>query len=646
MSIFQSNGRKAGQHVPHLHVHVVPRYPASDPDRLFRQQDFPISSQQEQQALAAHLRAALAELPVRALKRTMRPGMPDTVQSQESARARSRSARSRTAWLLLTLVASLLALARPLPESAWPAPPQALYPDLFRAVQEARIYSDQKAFADAVPRGQPAEILAQFHARHPRSRGELKAFVQSHFILPPEPSPPPALPAHEPIATHIEQLWNTLTRRTPVVPPYSSLLPLPQPYVVPGGRFREMYYWDSYFTLLGLQDSGRRDLMQAMVTDFADLIDTYGHVPNGIRTYYLSRSQPPFFFEMVGLLSHDPGKSDARYLLELRREYAYWMQGADGLRPGSARRHVVAMPDGAILNRYWDALDTPRDEAYASDVRLAGGSGRPAAEVFRDLRAAAESGWDFSSRWFADARTRATIITTQIVPVDLNSLLFGLENAIRAGCERTADQACVRDFARRAARRRAAMDRYLWDQAAGAYLDYRWTDQSRVRRLSAATLYPLFEAAASAAQATAVAATVTRDLVEPGGLVTTGVTTGEQWDAPNGWAPLQWIAVAGLRHYGQDRLAESIACRFLITVKELYRASGKLVEKYDVIHGRSGGGGEYPTQDGFGWTNGVTLRLMALYPADASLSGSAQCPLPPQPRTGTGPVRPGEGIRP
>jgi alpha,alpha-trehalase len=142
-----------------------------------------------------------------------------------------------------------------------------------------------------------------------------------------------------------------------------------------------------------------------------------------------------------------------------------------------------------------------------------------------------------------------------------------------------------------------------------------------VHRVSAATLYPLFTGAASDTQAAAVARTTIRELLKPGGIVTTPLTTGQQWDAPNGWAPLQWIAVAGLRRYGQRSLSATIACRWNANVERVYQQSGKLVEKYDVVTtGRSGGGGEYPTQDGFGWTNGVTRKLMALYPEPCGAS--------------------------
>jgi alpha,alpha-trehalase len=507
------------------------------------------------------------------------------------------------------------------------ASPQVLFKDLFVAVQTGSLYEDGKTFVDAIPKSAPADILNQYHAARPASAEALERFVAEHFVLPAQAASVPSPPEKVSIVTHIDRLWDQLTRKTPVASPYSSALPIPRPYVVPGGRVREIYYWDSYFTMLGLAESGRQDLLADMVRDFAYLLDTYGHIPNGARTYYLSRSQPPFFFAMVGLLSKDdPAAAYAQYLPQLKREYAFWMQGAPELRPGSAHRHVVAMPDGSILNRYWDDKDTPRDESYREDLEVARNSGRPAQAVFRDLRAAAESGWDFSSRWFADAQNRITIDTTEIVPVDLNSLLYGLESAIHSGCERRGDVACANDFAHRADARRVAINRYLWDGTRGAYFDYRWTQKAPIARISAATLYPLFFGVASEPQAAGVAAAVTRELLQPGGIVTTALHTGQQWDAPNGWAPLQWIAIDGLRRNGQPALAEAIACRWLVNVQDVYRQSGKLVEKYDVVTtGRSGGGGEYPTQDGFGWTNGVVRKLMALYPTDAEYTSAAQC---------------------
>ena len=517
---------------------------------------------------------------------------------------------------------------RPAAEAAYPKTPRELFDGLFVAGQMAALYPDGKAFPDAVPTASPETILGAFRREQPRPPEPLKAFVARYFELPAEHNAALAEPLGTSITAHIDGLWSVLTRESASVPRWSSLLPLPKPYVVPGGRFREMYYWDSYFTMLGLRESGREDLVKGMVEDFASLIDRYGHVPNGARTYYLSRSQPPFFFLMVGLLDPaDPAAAYAQYLPQLKREYAFWMQGEGGLARGGSHRRVVAMPDGSVLNRYWDDHDTPREESLREDRELARTSHREPRQLYRDIRAAAESGWDFSSRWFADARTLATIHTTQIVPVDLNSLLFGLEGAIRQGCERSHDEPCAREFADRAARRRAAVDRYLWDEAAGAYLDFEHPRAQRVPHVSAATLYPLFTGLASESQAAAVAATAKASLLKAGGIATTTLATDQQWDAPNGWAPLQWIGVSGLAQHGQGRLAEVIACRWMVNVNDVYAKRGKLVEKYDVlVPGRVGGGGEYPLQDGFGWTNGVMRKLMAMYPAQANLRSVEQCP--------------------
>ena len=493
-----------------------------------------------------------------------------------------------------------------------PTPAQ-LFGPLFVQVQMDALYPDGKTFADAVPKAPPPAILRRYRSASPRSRAALLRFVNANFSFPTEASTPPAQQDRT-LAGHIARLWPLLTRQPVVPPPYSSLLYVPEPYVVPGGRFREFYYWDSYFTMLGLIPDGHLDTARDLVGDFSYMLRQYGHIPNGARTYYLSRSQPPMYYLMVGLLAPDPASAWSQHLQDLEREYAYWMQGSAGLRPGNARRNVVAMPDGSLLNRYWDASDTPRDESYRNDVLIARASHRPTAQVYRDIRAAAESGWDFSSRWLADGRHLSTIDTTDIVPVDLNSLLYGLERAISQGCGARQDSACEQRFAELASRRREAMDRYLWDAGAGYFMDYDWRRQKRTGELTAATLYPLFTGVADIKQADAVGGITQVRLLKEGGIVTTNIASGQQWDAPNGWPPLQWIAVSGLRRYDQPVLAHEIARRWLATVQRVFANKGKLVEKYDVEHNLPGGGGEYPLQDGFGWTNGVTRALLGLYP--------------------------------
>ncbi|WP_078316044.1 alpha,alpha-trehalase TreA [Mycobacterium sp. D16Q16] len=505
---------------------------------------------------------------------------------------------------------------QPTASALLPQPPHQLYGDLFVAVQSSQLYPDQKTFVDSVLDTDPATIVQLYQRQKTEPGFSLKAFTEQHFTPPADEGVTP--PPNQTLREHIDWLWPRLTKTSVSVPPNSSLIPLPKPYVVPGGRFQEGYYWDTYSTMLGLQVSGREDLVDDMLDNFAHLINTVGHVPNGNRTYYASRSQPPFFANMVALAAQAEGDDVYRkYLPARRKEYEYWMQGEHETPPGTAAHHVVTMPDGAVLNRYWDASDTRRDESYLEDTVTADEApSRPAHEVWRDLRAGAESGWDYSSRWLGDGRTLKTIRTTAIVPVDLNSLMFQLETTIAKGCTITRDAPCTADFSTRAQQRATAINRYLWNDH-GYYGDYDWQLREPRDAITAAALYPLFAGVASPERATMTASATRKSLLQPGGLVTTTETTGQQWDAPNGWAPLQWIAVDGLRRYGEPALAKEIGTRFLTTVKHVYSTEGKLVEKYVVSAGNTGGGGggEYPLQDGFGWTNGVTLKLLDLYGA-------------------------------
>ena len=176
--------------------------------------------------------------------------------------------------------------------------------------------------------------------------------------------------ANKPIVRqHLEALWNVL-RRAPS-DGGGTLVPLPFPYIVPGGRFREIYYWDSYFTMLGLQVSGQVEMIQNMVDNFAYLISEIGFIPNGNRTYYLGRSQPPFFALMINLLGESTGESSLlKYREPLEKEYAFWMDGEDRItEPGKGYRRVVKLPGEVIVNRYWDDNDTPRPEAYTEDIQ-------------------------------------------------------------------------------------------------------------------------------------------------------------------------------------------------------------------------------------------------------------------------------------
>lgn len=487
--------------------------------------------------------------------------------------------------------------------------PYELYGELFVAVQMGRVCDDGKTFVDARPRMPPAEIRARFEAERRTPGFSLADFVQTHFVLPghPDTAPPTRLGIRE----HIRALWPLLVREHRAGDDSDSLLPLPAPFLVPGGRFRELYYWDSYFTMQGLLLDGQRDLAEPLLANFAHLLRTLGFIPNATRRYMLSRSQPPLFFRMVALMhADDPAAGFAQYLDALMAEHAFWMAGADRLAPGQAHRRVLRLRDGALLNRYWDERCTPREESWREDVLTSEAArGRLPTDVWRDLRAGAESGWDFSGRWCADATDMATIETTAIAPVDLNALLAGLEDAIAQGAARAGDSATAEAFTARTDTRRALLQTRFWHADAGRFSDVHREHPDTPRPLTAAALVPLYLGLATEPQAAAMATQVQQHLLGPNGLLTTPQHTGQQWDAPNGWAPLQWMAAQGLARYGHTALAREIAERWCASVHRVYLATGRLLEKYDVTQDRPGGGGEYETQDGFGWTNGVYVAF-------------------------------------
>ena len=488
--------------------------------------------------------------------------------------------------------------------------PAARLGELYREVELRGLFDDSKTFADAQPLSSLPTLLSEFSAQVDWTDEALRGWVKTRFSLPETPASRP-LDGHLSLLEHIKNLWPQLTRDATEVAPGSSLISLPKPYVAPGGRFRELYYWDSYFTMLGLAADGRSDLVEHMIENFVSLISRFGHIPNGTRTYYLGRSQPPVFHLMLGLSDCEDEAIRKERRDALRAEHAFWMRGADGLQPGEARDRVVALPDGAVLNRYFDAHDTPRDESFREDVQTAQASHRPAAEVFRDLRAGAESGWDFSSRWLGEARDLATIRTTAIAPIDLNSLLWSLERRLATLAVKSGEFAEAKRYDGAASRRLVAMRRWCFDPGRGVHADVLWAEAKLTGRVTAASLFPLFVGASTQEDAGATARLVEDELLAAGGLRTTLLRSTEQWDRPNGWAPLQWIAAEGLRRYGFHDLADEIARRWLATVTRVYEAEGRLLEKYDVEAAGAGAGGEYPLQDGFGWTNGVTRAFLA-----------------------------------
>ncbi len=504
-------------------------------------------------------------------------------------------------------------MAQPVPEA-----PDKIYGELFTDIQLGRIFPDNKTFVDCTPKKDPKDIAYTYKQikNNPGIRFSMKLFIEDNFATPP---PPPAfnyIQKEKDITAHINNLWGALKRdAAPVVTKgqeweTGSLLPLPHPYIVPGGRFREIYYWDSYFTMLGLKESGQTEMIENMINNFAHLINTYGHIPNGNRSYYLSRSQPPFFSLMVELLAGIKGDGIYKtYLPALEKEYNYWMDKT------AATKHVVKMPDGSTLNRYYDRDDIPRQESYFEDYTLSSKLPKAAAAALnRNLRSGAESGWDFSSRWFADEKNIASIQVTDIIPVDLNSLLYNLETVLSKAKKLNGETGPGKLYSTKAYKRWLAIEKYCWNRKEGYYFDYNLKNKAQSKMVTAAGIFPLcfinLYPESMDAKGSGAAKIIRQQLLKDGGIVTTPNNSGQQWDAPNGWAPLQWMMVWGLNRSGQAELARDIATRWTTLNEKVYTNTGKLMEKYNVMDTHlEAGGGEYPSQDGFGWTNGVYLAM-------------------------------------
>lgn len=495
--------------------------------------------------------------------------------------------------------------------------PEEVLGDFFHDAQHKKIYKDGKTFIDLVPKMRLVRIRRHYDEQKHRPDFDIKTFIEQHFEVIESGSETKKFDKKSDVSArqHITDLWPHLERRN--LRNRGTLIGLPYSYVVAGGRFSEQYYWDSYFTMLGLAADGRWDMVENIVKNNAYMIRKFGFVPNANRTYYLSRSQPPFFVHMVRLLARHQGRRSTllEYLPYMLAEYRFWVRGRSKVSDQidtRAYERVVQMPNGVLLNRYYDNKTTPRPESLREDMETAEEAGLHDSEkLYLDLRAGAESGWDFSSRWFADAKEITSIQTTDIVPVDLNCLLYQLEMTIADTYQAILQPLLARKFRRLALRRSTTISKYMWSEEEQMFMDYNFRRGKNTTRVTLAGVFPLYAKIASTKQAAAVAGRIERDFLKKGGLVTTLLDSGQQWDTPNGWAPLHWIAIQGLREYGHYALADKIKKAWISTCLETYRREGKMVEKYDVVTpDQPGGGGEYTLQDGFGWTNGVLAALM------------------------------------
>jgi alpha,alpha-trehalase len=437
-----------------------------------------------------------------------------------------------------------------------------------------------------------------------------------------------------------------------------GLLYLEHPYVVPGGRFNEMYGWDSYFIIRGLVRAGRIDLARGMVENFFFEIEHYGSVLNANRTYYLSRSQPPFLTSMI-LAVYEAEKAKGH-------EDRAWLERAYGY---ASRDHEMWVREPHLagdtgLSRYFDfgqgpAAESLKDETdhyqqvvgyfiahpeanksyfverKPGDPQSLGLGGeyslqvcsmprtmeRPRCQAIRELalsrdyykgdRSMRESGFDISFRFGAYGAA-----THHFAPVCLNSLLYKAEGDLSYMAKTLGHPQEAEKWRQLAEARKTAINKYLWDEASGQFFDYNTDAKSRTAYEYASTFYPLWAGLATNEQATAVLNNLSKFEL-PGGLQTSPYETGVQWDAPYAWAPLQLIGVEGLRRYGFDDAANRVSYDFASTIIDNFKRDGTIREKYNASTRTTEAAvksGYQMNVIGFGWTNAAFLEFLHQMP--------------------------------
>jgi len=463
--------------------------------------------------------------------------------------------------------------------------------------------------------------------------------------------------------SHLPSVIKKLGDIAPSTIKPQGLLYLPNPYVVPGGMFNEMYGWDSYFIIRGLIEDGRLHLAKDIVNNFFFEIDHYGDVLNANRTYYLTRSQPPFLTSMIRAVYEAEkarGQADPAWLREAYehavKDYRFWtspphLAGSTGLSRFYGLGEGPVPELGSTANQYYERvadyfllhpegskpyLELVPNNAEGSKTKVMGPEfslnlkyktkKHPKLQeetldkfaltprFYKGDRSMRESGFDVSFRFgpFGAA-------TPDFAAVGLNCLLYKSEKDLAWMSNQLGMKDAASDWIKRAAIRRKEVNHYLWSSTYGLYYDYDFKNGIQSRYSYATTFYPLWVGLASPEQAREIIKNLS-PFDRPGGIVMSMTDTGAQWDAPYGWAPIQLIAIEGLRRYGDDADANGISLQFLSMVLDNFRKDGTIFEKYDVDNRSSATSiqvGYKTNVVGFGWTNGVFLALYNALPKAA-----------------------------
>lgn len=511
------------------------------------------------------------------------------------------------------------------PKFAVTKSPQKLYGELYTSVQQKKIFHDEETFLNGETNGQkPKRVYQKYVNAKDHYDFSLRDFLSQNFVFP-SFTFPKASPQMDPIA-YAKGLIEPSKQRCEH--DFGSQLPLPHPYLVSGsGVANDTPYWNSYFQMLALKKLQETELIRDTVKNYKHVLKTYGFIPIRNRSYAMNRSNPPVFALMVSLLAEIDGPATYGKCAEaLQIEYDYFMDKSFDTH------HVFIMNDGETLNRYWDRGDEPRDEAYSADSEFVSGfSDTEARFLLRELGTAVESGWGLSTRWLMSASDTKSVHATNYLPVDLNCLMYQLEATLSRAYKETGEKTKQDEMWLAAQKRRAAIEKYLYNERLHWYTDYIISQERSSPVKTLAGMFPFYLNIADGLRINDVAPVVESDFLLPGGLLTT-LQQGGTWDCLYGWAPLQYVAIKGLDMYGKKDLARAAASRWIAKTKSHFSQYGRFAEKLNVLeaasapasnnnssraHSNSNKAESWdsacPAEVGFGWAASVAVLLCSEY---------------------------------
>ncbi|KAL7033047.1 hypothetical protein ACKWTF_007471 [Chironomus riparius] len=527
------------------------------------------------------------------------------------------------------------------------------YGELIDTVMKMRIYHDSKTFVDLRLKNPPNETIIAFHdfmeiSNNTPTIDQVKVWLENHFnpagseltpYIPEDFNEKPTFlegitdKKFKKFASDLNRIWINLCRKiideVKDHPELSSIIYVPGRFIIAGGRFHEFYYWDSYWIIRGLLVCELFQTVRSMIHNFLTIIEQYGFIPNGGRIYYLARSQPPLLSGMMK--SYIDRTHDYEFAISsvdlLEKEFNYFI----------TKKTVIVK--GHRLARYIDESSGPRPESYREDSSIGNefDTDEERENFYSEIKAAGESGMDFSSRWFINKNgenigTLKDLKTRHIIPVELNAILYWNARIISEIFEYAKNTVKQKEYEMKANEILKAVNEVLWNEELGIWTDYDLINNKSRPYFSPTNFAPLwtkcFDATKSLVIADKIVAYIKNLRLDdyPGGIPNSLYSTGEQWDWPNSWAPMQHMIILGLDNLEDSRtssLAITWAERWIQSNFIAFEKTGNMYEKYIATElGGFGGGGEYEVQTGFGWSNGVILDLLDKYGQNVKSPGS------------------------